>query len=135
MRDLDTCLCLEFLRGRLPEGYKQLHAGRSTEFALPAVVVAELYYGAEHSANPEKQLRLVDAFVAAFKVVDFDTACAKEYGRLRQELAQQGSPIGDRDTMIAAMCLANRAMLVTDNVKDFERIPGFAYEVWAEVDF
>ena len=135
MRYLDTCICVEFLRGRLREGYSELRAAKPGSFALPAIVVAELHYGAQHSANPEKDLRLVEAFTSAFGIVAFDEACAKEYGRLRQELAAAGSPIGDRDTMIAAMALANRATVVTDNFKDFRRVSGLQLEVGAEVDF
>ena len=130
---LDTCICIEFLRSRLTDGYQVLRSSRPSDFALPAIVVAELFYGAEHSARPEKELRLLASFMEAFEIVPFDAACAREYGRLRQELGKKGKPIGDRDTMIAAMALANRAVLITDNAKDFKRVKGLQLEVWAEV--
>ena len=134
MKYLDTSICIEFLRGRLQTGYQELREGVPGDFALPAIVVAELFFGAEHSANPLKEANVVAAFVDAFQIVPFDGACAREYGRLRQELAAAGSPIGDRDTMIAAMALANRAVVVTGNVKDFARVAGLQVEVWAEVE-
>lgn len=131
---LDTCICVEFLRGRLRHGYNMMRESRPEDFQLPAIVVAELFYGAEHSDNPEKQLKLVDAFVSAFKIAPFDRSCAQEYGKLRQKLASSGNLIGDRDIMIAATARANGATLVTNNENDFKRIPDFAFESWAEID-
>lgn len=134
MRYLDTCICIEFLHGRLRYGYQLMREGGQEGFQLPSIVVAELWYGAEHSSNPEKELKVVGTFVDAFEIAAFDKAAAKEYGRIRQLLSMQGNLIGDRDLMIAACALANGATLVTDNVKDFERIPGLRLESWSEVE-
>lgn len=134
MRFLDTCVCIEFLRGRLRYGYQFMRSEKPESFQLPSIVVAELWYGAEHSANPEKEAKVVDAFVSAFQIAPFDAASAREYGRLRQLLTAQGDLIGDRDLMIAACSVANRATLVTDSLKDFKRIPGLPLESWSEVD-
>ena len=131
---LDTCVCIEFLRGRLSYGYKFMREANPDDFQLPAIVVAELWFGAEHSTRSEEECRIVGAFIDAFSIAPFDTASAKEYGRIRQTLGSQGSLIGDRDLMIAATALANRATLVTNNVKDFGRVPGLALESWAEID-
>ncbi len=134
MRYLDTCICIEFLRGRLRHGYQLMREGGQEGFQLPSIVVAELWYGAEHSSNPEKESKVVGAFVDAFEIAPFDKASAKEYGRIRQVLAAQGNLIGDRDLMIAACALANEATLVSDNVKDFKRVSGLKLEFWHEVD-
>ena len=134
MRFLDTCICVEFLRGRLKLGYQQLRAGKPGNFKLPAIVVAELAYGAEHSKAPERELRIVDQFVDAFEVAPFDLAAAREYGRLRQSLASQGQLIGDRDMMIASCALAAGATLVTNNISEFKRVPALKLESWAEVE-
>ena len=56
MHFLDTCICIDFLRGRLPHGYREMRDAKPGEFKLPAIVVAELWYGAEHSSNPEREL-------------------------------------------------------------------------------
>ena len=93
-----------------------------------------MYYGAEHSKSPEKELKVVDAFASAFEIAPFDAACAKDYGRLRQELAVRGNPIGERDTMIAAMARASQATIVTNNVKDFRRVANLKLEVWDEIN-
>lgn len=129
---LDTCICIEFLRGRLKEGYKLMRTGRPEDFQLPTIVVAELFFGAEHSSNPEREIAIVEEFVGAFTVASFDMESAREYGRLRQLLGGQGQLIGDRDLMIAACALANGAILVSRNVREFQRVPNLRLETWAE---
>lgn len=131
---LDTCICIEFLRGRLPYGYSLMREGRPEDFQLPSIVVAELFFGAEHSSQPERERSVVEAFVDAFNVVPFDVESAREYGKLRQFLGGQGQLIGDRDMMIASCALANRATLVSRNAKEFQRVPNLRLETWAEQD-
>ena len=131
---LDTCICVEFLCGRLRYGYQLMRQGEPADFQLPALVVAELWYGAEHSNDPDRDRVAVDAFASSFEAVPFDAACAREYGRIRQLLGSEGRIIGDRDMMIAATALVHGATLVTNNLKEFNRVPGLALESWAEVD-
>ena len=131
---LDTCVCVEFLRGRLRYGYKMMRNSNPKDFRLPSIVVAELWFGAEHSPTADRDLRITEQFVEAFEVAPFDASCAREYGRIRQHLGSQGAIIGDRDLMIAACALANHAILVTDNTREFERVPKLHLESWAEVD-
>ena len=132
MHFLDTCTCVDFLRGRLEAGYQLMRSGRPGDFGLPAIVVAELFFGAEHSANPSREVAVVAEFVEAFQVIAFDADAAREYGRIRQLLGSQGQIIGDRDIMIVASCLANGATLVTRNVGEFLRVPGLKLESWAD---
>ena len=129
---LDTCICVEFLRGRLRRGYQEMHNGQPGDFQLPAIVVAELWFGAERSANPDRECAIVGEFVQAFEIRPFDAAAAREYGRIRQLLGSKGAVIGDRDMMIAASVLASGATLVTNNVSEFARVPGLRIESWAE---
>ena len=133
MHFLDTCICIDFLRGRLPHGYREMRDSKPGKFKLPAIVAAELWYSAEHSSNPERELSVVGAFLEAFAIAPFDAACAREYGRIRQSLSAAGKLIGDRDMMIAACALANSATLITNKVREFQRIEGLRIESWAEV--
>ena len=135
MHYLDTCVCIEFLRGRLRSGYREMRSMGCGEFALPSIVVAELYYGAEHSAVPTRELRIVEQFVDAFEAIPFDTSCAREYARIRQELSACGRLIGDCDMMIAATAIANQATLVTQNYDEFKRVSGLRLEAWKDIDF
>ena len=134
MHYLDTCICVEFLRGRLREGYQEMRRLGRAEFKLPSIVVAELFFGAEHSANPKREFGIVEQFVSAFDIVPFDAASAREYGRIRQTLGSKGRIIGDRDMMIAATAIANRAVLVTRNIDEFKRVQGLALETWADIE-
>ena len=131
---LDTCICIDFLRGRLPNVYKMMRSARPEDFRIPAIVAAELWFGAEHSEDAERETAIVGAFLDAFETAPFDEKPAREYGRIRQLLGSQGSLIGDRDMMIAATALSNGAMLVTNNMRKFIRVPGLSLESWAEVD-
>ena len=134
MHFLDTCICIEFLRGRLTSGYQLMRKGRPEDFRLPAIVVAELLYGAEHSANPTRETKIVETFVEAFTVVPFDAEAGRHYAKIRQELGSQGNLIGERDLMIAATALAHRATLVSRNMREFQRVPGLRLESWSEAE-
>ncbi|WP_139651941.1 type II toxin-antitoxin system VapC family toxin [Raoultibacter phocaeensis] len=132
---LDTCVCIEFLRGTMPNVFKALKAHDPQEIALPAVVEAELRCGALKSAKPQENLLKVELFLAPFKSIPFDSPCAEEYGIIRAELEKDGRVIGPNDLMIAATTRAHLATLVTDNVKEFERVRGLAVESWDVIAF
>lgn len=129
---LDTCICVEFLRGRLQYGYSLMRQGRPEDFQLPSIVVAELFFGAEHSSAPDREQAVVQMFVDSFVIAPFDTASARIYGKLRQQLGKEGHLIGDRDMMIASCALANQATLVSRNIRKFQRVPGLHLESWDE---
>ena len=129
---LDTCICIEFLRGRLAYGYQEMRRYSPSDFQLPSIVAAELWYGAEHSRNPERERKIVGEFVEAFEIAPFDGDAARKYGQVRQLLGSEGNLIGDRDIMIASCALAHDAVLVSNNLSDFERVPGLKLVSWAE---
>jgi tRNA(fMet)-specific endonuclease VapC len=66
------------------------------------------------------------------QVLPFDTLAAREAGKLRQQLRERGTPIGDMDMLIAAHALSVNAVVVTNNVKEFARVPGLKVENWLE---
>jgi tRNA(fMet)-specific endonuclease VapC len=95
-------------------------------------VLAELIYGAYHS-DPKHQasnLALIANLRKLFVSFPFDDHAAEEYGKLRQHLARQGTPIGPNDLMIASICLANGLTVVTHNTTEFSRVPGLSLEDW-----
>lgn len=132
---LDTCICVEFLRGRLSIGYQMMHQSPAGLFKIPAMAVGELLLGAEKA--PEKwqalERRSVEVFLESFDVVPFDEKCARAYSRLRADLEARGCRIGEIDMEIAATALANQAVLVTNNVKEFGRVPGLSFESWHDI--
>ncbi len=68
-----------------------------------------------------------------FELVPFDGICAQHYGRIRAHLEQAGKTIGANDCLIAATALARGAVLITNNAREFQRVPGLAVEEWAEI--
>ena len=95
--------------------------------------LSKLLVGVEKSSRPEKARWLVDEFTLPFDVLPFDSDCAREYGRIRALLERSGKKIGHNDLFIAATALANNAVLVTNNMDEFKRVPGLSLECWYEM--
>jgi len=93
------------------------------DFAIAAIVRAELTFGAHKSQRAEENLKLLEAFMAPLRSVAFADKAAVEYGALRSELEQRGSVIGPNDLILAATVLAADGTLVTNNLKEFKRCP------------
>lgn len=128
---LDTNACVQALRRKgSPLLKHRLGQHPPGEVVLCSVVVGELLYGAERSADPARERALADAFAAQFVSLPFDDAAARIYARTRYDLESQGLPISENDYLIAAVALANNLILVTHNTKEFSRVPGLSLEDW-----
>lgn len=130
---LDSYICIDLMRGRLPGTYEVMRASDPRLFGIPAIVEAELCTGAEKSMRPEENRLLLERFLVPFARVPFDARCAVEYAWLRANLEAAGERIGPNDMLIAATALANGAVLVTANVREFRRVRGLALECWDDV--
>lgn len=97
------------------------------------MVEAELLVGAAKSARPEENRLMVERLLAPMERFPFGSVAAHHYGRIRASLELQGMVIGPNELVIAATCLAEGAVLVTDNVREFMRVEGLQIESWAEV--
>jgi tRNA(fMet)-specific endonuclease VapC len=97
---------------------------------LCSVVKAELVYGAHRSRQTEQNLKRLDHFFSAFRSLPFDDQAAIVYGRIRALLADAGRLIGPNDLLIAAIALANHAILVTHNTSEFSQVPDLKLEDW-----
>jgi tRNA(fMet)-specific endonuclease VapC len=127
---LDTNTCVEYLNGRSRRVAETLRRKRPGDIAVCSIVKAELYYGALRSRNPQDAWAKVEAFLAPYRSLGFDDQCAAAYGRIRARLAESGSLIGPNDLLIAAIAIANGAIVVTHNVREFSRVDGLAHEDW-----
>ncbi len=127
---LDTDTCIYLLNGTVPEAVERLRATPVEELGLAAITVAELAFGAERSSRREANLQRVAQFVAPFRVLPFDLSCAPWFASTKSHLARNGTPIGSMDLLIAAVALANGATLVTNNQREFRRVPGLLVENW-----
>lgn len=103
-------------------------AGEST-ICTSIVVAAELRYGAAKRGSA-RLIQQLDTILGALEIVPFESPMDRFYADLRNELEQRGRPIGGNDLLIAAQALALDAVLVTDNVKEFERVRGLKVENW-----
>ncbi len=124
---LDTNACIEYLNSTnnlIAERLKQFPAN---EIILCDVVKSELYYGAYKSSKKDRNLSSLKIFFNEFISLPFDGNSAKICGQIRTELNKKGTPIGAYDLQIASIAIANNLVLVTHNVKEFERVNGLQY--------
>jgi tRNA(fMet)-specific endonuclease VapC len=95
-----------------------------------SIVKAELYFGAYNSARKIKNMTLLERLFQQYASLPFDDASAKIYGKVRAELNAKGTPIGPNDLLIAAIALRHDAILVTNNVREFERVQDLKLVDW-----
>jgi tRNA(fMet)-specific endonuclease VapC len=126
---LDTSTVSLALRGRAPHAVDRLRATEREDVAVSVVTAMELRFGI--AKNPSTRVRaVVEQFLGAIKVLPVDRSVEKPYGEVRAALERLGRPIGALDTIIAAHALAVRAVLVTNNVREFRRVRGLRCEDW-----
>lgn len=125
---LDTNAVIHAIRGRPTQVRQRVDATGPATVAVSAVTVAELWFGAEKSSDPEKRRRVFAAFLHPFDILPFDEAAGKEHGVLRNRLRR--SPIGERDLLIAAIARSRHLTVVTENTGEFRRVPGLSVEDW-----
>ena len=101
-----------------------------SEICIPSIVLAELEFGARHSNNYEKNLKIVADFIAPYRIIPFSEKEAVSYGKIREQLTKEGKLIGPNDMLIAATALANDAVLVTHNTDEFSRVSGLKLADW-----
>jgi tRNA(fMet)-specific endonuclease VapC len=100
------------------------------EIRLCSVVKAELYFGAHRSSRKRENLVLLESLFKVYASLPFDDRAAKIYGKIRANLAASGSPIGPNDLLIASIALAGKAVLITHNTCEFQRVRGLKIEDW-----
>jgi len=127
---LDTNIVSYAMRARPKAVLDRLRLVRADETCISAITHAELRFGAARSPARIKYDALIDTFVARVAVVPFDGVAGARYADVRAALEATGMPIGDLDTLIASHALACACVLVTNNVREFARVPGLAVEDW-----
>ncbi|WP_341326443.1 type II toxin-antitoxin system VapC family toxin [Methylotuvimicrobium sp. KM2] len=129
---LDTNICIFLLnqRGGFENIIQRMDGMSREDIGISAITVAELDYGIAASKKQSDNAKRLERFLLDFEVIDFNRASATAYGPLRSKLQSQGTPIGPMDFLIAAHALALNAILVTNNTREFERVPGLRLEDW-----
>jgi tRNA(fMet)-specific endonuclease VapC len=127
---LDTDICIYTINERSPAVLRAVAQFQSAGLGISSVTAAELYFGVARTGS-QRNLDALRRLVATLEVASFDVAAAEVSGSLRAWLASQGTPIGPYDTLIAAHAHALGVTLVTNNTREFERVPGLRVENWA----
>ena len=124
---LDSNAIIAVLKGH-PDVLARLRQYQPQDFAMPAIVAHELFYGAYKGQRVAENLARLEAL--QFEVLEFDREDARQAGELRARLAQAGTPIGAYDVLIAGQALARSLTLITHNTREFERVAGLQVEDW-----
>ena len=126
---LDTNICIHIINARPAFVLERFRQYRMGEIGVCSVVAAELAYGVVKSGSSRNRQAL-EMFLAPLIILPFDEAAIWAYGELCAELERRGTPIGSLDKMIAAHALSEKAPLVTNNTREFARVPGLRLENW-----
>ena len=127
----DTNICIYLLKGVFPDLGKKVLATQPGKIKIPAMVAAELIYGARKSKKAEETLEKIERFLRPLQIIPFDMEAAFLYGKIRASLEKAGCIIGFNDMIIAATVLANNGTLVTNNSVEFSRVEGLNCENWS----
>ena len=132
MLNTDTCIFL--MRGESPALAARVQSVPLQQQVMSAVTFAELSYGVQVSAAAKRKQNqsVLDSLVLHLAVLDWPQDAAKHYAEIRADLKKRGAQLGAADLMIAAHARAMGAIVVTNNVKDFERVKGLEVENWTK---
>ena len=126
---LDTNICIYIINAKPPAVLARFQQYRMGDIGLCSVVAAELAFGVAKSESTRNRQAL-QMFLAPLTIMPFDAAAVWIYGDLRADLERRGTPIGSLDTMIAAHALSQQALLVTNNTREFAKVPGLQLDNW-----
>src|SRR5947209_3725401 len=128
---LDTNICIYIIKNR-PAELRDRFNSLADQLCISVVTLAELIHGAEKSARPHQNLSVIEQFCARLDVLAFGERAAVHYGQLRAELERAGQPVGIHDMMIGGHARSEGLIIVTNNEREFERMPGLRAENWLQ---
>lgn len=129
---LDTNICIYIIKKKPEQVIKKLSKIDPSIIAISAATWSELIYGAEKSANRDRNLEALHDFIIPFEILPWTSKEAEIAGEIRAALAKLGSPIGPFDIQIAAHAISLDLILVSNNEKEFKRVKGLKLENWVK---
>lgn len=128
MLDTNTCIFAMKQRG---EVLRKLLLHDPDEICISSITYAELCCGVEKSQRQEQNRIALLLFLSEITILPYDAKAAEEYGKIRASLELSGTPIGPMDMLIASHAKATGTAIVTNNLKEFRRIPALEVKDWA----
>ena len=128
---LDTNICIYAVKHKPEKVFQKLQEVDPEDVCVSSVTYAELVHGVEKSAAVEKNRLALSMLLANIEILNFDVDAADSYGKIRAGLEKKGMPIGPLDMMTAGHAMSKGYTVVTNNVKEFSRIPDLKIEDWA----
>ena len=129
---LDTNICIYVIKHKPESVFRKLKKIKPEDVCISSITYAELAYGVEKSAQPERNKLALSMMLSSIEIVAFDDAAADEYGEIRAGLERKGTPIGSLDMLIAAHARSLGCTLVTNNTKEFCRVEGLEVVNWVK---
>ena len=128
---LDTNIVIYVLKRRPIEVLKIFNTNAS-RMAVSSITLSELMYGAEKSANIDRNLEAIEEFISHLEVLPYDAKASQHYGQIKASLEKRGEIIGENDIHIAAHAISQGLILVTNNLREFKRVANLALENWID---
>ena len=129
---LDTNICIYAIKHKPEKVFLKLQKVEPEDVCISSITYAELVHGVEKSNAVERNRLALSLLLSNIEIMDFDVDAADAYGKVRADLEKKGTPIGPLDMMKAGHALSLGYKVVTNNVKEFERVKGLKIENWAE---
>jgi tRNA(fMet)-specific endonuclease VapC len=126
---LDTNIVIYVLKRR-PKEVLEIFNRNASRMAISSITLSELIYEAEKSSNVDKNLEAIEEFVSHLDVLPYDAKASQHYGQIKAALEKRGEIIGENDIHIAAHAISQGLILVTNNLREFKRVPNLALENW-----
>ncbi len=127
---LDTNMCIYIIKRKPSQVLKKLEGIEISDVAISSITLAELEYGVVKSSRPEQNRDALSGFLSPLEILPFDDRAAFHYGKIRTYLESNGQVIGAMDMLIASHAISLSLVLVTNNIREFERIPELQRENW-----
>lgn len=130
---LDTNMCIYIIKkhsDHVLKKFKRFHVG---DIFISSITLAELMYGVYKSLHQQKNKNALEEFISPIEIKTFDEEAAIHYGEIRAYLEKKGAPIGPLDMMIAAHAKSLKFVLVTNNKKEFSRVPHLKIDDWVHI--
>lgn len=127
---LDTNICIYIIKKRPLEVLRRFVKFESSQIGISTITLSELLYGVSKSSKPAQNHIALTQFIAPLEILPYDDEASHYYGSLRAYLEIKGKPIGSLDMLIAAHALSIASTLVTNNEKEFSRIPNLKTANW-----